>query len=70
MSGDGTTVAYDDIQDQHQVVVADASTGEPLLRFTPAPEQARWGVRALNDDGSLLLYGDQARTVGRAPGPV
>ena len=59
MSGDGTTVAYDDIQDQHQVVVADTSTGEPLLRFTPATEQARWGVRALNDDGSLLLYGDQ-----------
>ena len=58
MSDDGTTVAYDDVGGQHQVVVATTSTGQPTLRFTPALGQDS-GVRGLNDDGTLLLYGDQ-----------
>jgi WD40 repeat protein len=58
LSGDGTTVAYDRVGDGVQVVVADVSTGETLLRFTPAPDQTRAGVRTLNHDGSLLLFGD------------
>jgi DNA-binding SARP family transcriptional activator/WD40 repeat protein/tRNA A-37 threonylcarbamoyl transferase component Bud32 len=61
MSRDGTTVAYDDIGDRHEVVVADASTGEPRLRLTP-PGQGGM-VKALNQDGSLLLYGDQPTEV-------
>jgi WD40 repeat protein len=58
LSDDGTTVAYDDVGGQHQVVVATTSTGQSTLRFTPALGQDS-GVRALNDDGTLLLYGDQ-----------
>ena len=61
MSRDGTTVAYDDIdstRDRHDLVVADTSTGEEVLRVTPAPGPNGL-VRALNHDGSLLLYGDQ-----------
>ena len=44
MSGDGTTVAYDDIQDQHQVVVADASTGEALALAARPGRNVAWGA--------------------------
>jgi WD40 repeat protein/DNA-binding SARP family transcriptional activator len=62
MSGDGRVVAYD-AGGRAEVVVIDASTGERLLRFEPHTEQPGWGVRALNEDGSLLLYGDQPMQV-------
>jgi WD40 repeat protein/class 3 adenylate cyclase len=70
MSRDGTTVAYDDVDAvmdpvartrlplRHDVVVADTSTGQPLLLLTPDPTQ-RHMVRALSHDGSLLLFGDR-----------
>jgi WD40 repeat protein/DNA-binding SARP family transcriptional activator len=58
MSGDGTTVAYDDVGNEHQLVLVDASTGAERSRTTVAPEEPR-GVRALNHDGSLLLYSDR-----------
>jgi WD40 repeat protein len=61
MSRDGTTIAYDDIDavaGRHEAVVADASTGEQLLRFMPDFAQ-RHVVRALSHDGSLLLFGDR-----------
>ena len=59
MSGDGSTVAYDDIDaERHDLVVADVLTGAQLLRLTPAPAED-WGVRGLSYDGSLLLYGGQ-----------
>jgi WD40 repeat protein len=61
MSRDGTTIAYDDIDmatNRHELVVADVSTGMPLLRFTPSSGDGQV-VRALSDDGSLLLFGDR-----------
>ena len=39
--GDGAYVAYDDTQDQHEVVVA-ATDGRTVLRFTPAPGPECW----------------------------
>ena len=59
MSGDGTTVAYDDITNSTRWSSPMRRRAEPLLPFTPEREQAGWCVRALNHDGSLLLYGDQ-----------
>ena len=63
MSSDGRIVAYDDAAGDPEAVVIDVATGERLLRFEAGPEQAAWGVRALNADGSLLLYGDQPMQV-------
>jgi WD40 repeat protein len=56
MSRDGTTVAYDD-RNRDVVEVVDIATGEVRLRLSPAPAKG-YGVRTLNHDGSLLLYGD------------
>jgi WD40 repeat protein len=56
MSRDGTTVAYDD-RNRDVVEVADIATGEVRLRLSPAPAEG-YGVRAVNHDGSLLVYGD------------
>src|SRR5918996_2709883 len=40
-----------------RVVVVDMQTGE-RSEFEPSGDRQEWGVRALNADGSLLLYGD------------
>ena len=63
LSRDGTTVAYDD-RTRDVVVVADAATGAVRLRLSTAPS-AGYGVRALNHDGSLLVYGDRPIEVWR-----
>jgi WD40 repeat protein len=58
-SGDGRYLAFDewDAGENGRVVVVDTFTGErSVLELSGAPEG--WGVRALNSDGSLLLYGD------------
>jgi DNA-binding SARP family transcriptional activator/WD40 repeat protein len=51
MSGDGRYVAYDD-EAANTVAVAEVATGDHVLSFDGG------GVRDLNRDGSLLLYGD------------
>ena len=54
MSGDGRLVAH---ENGGEIVVVEVDTGTELLRRTGA------GVRAMNDDGSLLLVGDQPMEV-------
>ena len=59
MSGDGTVVAFDDIGGGGDLVVIDVTSGTELLRLAPPSGEAGWGVRALDDDGSRLLVGDE-----------
>ncbi len=63
LSGDGSTVAYDDFAaDSSESIVAETSTGERLLTIDHAADQEdglNAGVRALSPDGSLLVYGDR-----------
>jgi len=58
-SGDGRYVAFDDWDagENGGVVVVDMTTGEQSI-LEPAGDRGESGVRALNSDGSLLVYGD------------
>jgi WD40 repeat protein len=58
-SGDGRYLAFDDWDagESVGVVVVDIFTGERSV-LELSGDRKVWGVRALNSDGSLLLYGD------------
>jgi DNA-binding SARP family transcriptional activator len=56
MSGDGRYVAFDDAA-AGTVTVRNVASGDTVLQFSPTPGRERPGVRDLNRDGSLLLYG-------------
>jgi WD40 repeat protein len=56
MSSDGRYVAFDDAT-AGTVTVRDVTSGDTVLQFSPTPGRERPGVRDLNRDGSLLLYG-------------
>lgn len=58
-SGDGRYLAFNDWDagENGAVVVVDLQTGEKS-QLEPSGDSEELGVRALNSDGSLLLYGD------------
>jgi WD40 repeat protein/DNA-binding CsgD family transcriptional regulator len=57
ISGDGRYVAFDD--GPGRSVVLDLKTGKPVLEIDPRTTgEYKNGIRRLNHDGSLLLYGD------------
>jgi DNA-binding SARP family transcriptional activator/WD40 repeat protein len=69
MSADGRYVAFDEqAGDEPVSVVADAHTGERVLTYpTKTGGISDMVVRALNDDGSLLLAGDRPIVVWDVP---
>jgi class 3 adenylate cyclase/WD40 repeat protein len=60
IAADGRRAAFEDLSGPTPVwLVVDIDSGERLPALGPSPTQMDFGARALNADGTLLVYGDR-----------